>query len=130
MRNPIHNGHALLMQETRAQLLKKYKNPMLLLHPLGGWTKDDDVPLDVRIAQHKAVIESGVLDPSWTILSIFPSPMLYAGPTEVQWHARARLACGVNAYIVGRDPAGIQDPDTGDFLYDPTHGAKVIYFLI
>ena len=51
--------------------------------------------------------------------------MCYAGPTEVQWHARARLACGVNAYIVGRDPAGIQNKQTGDFLYDPTHGAKV-----
>lgn len=47
LRNPIHNGHALLMADTRAQLLKKHKNPMLLLHPLGGWTKDDDVPLDV-----------------------------------------------------------------------------------
>lgn len=39
LRNPIHNGHALLMRDTREQLLKKYKNPMLLLHPLGGWTK-------------------------------------------------------------------------------------------
>lgn len=28
--------------------------------------------------------------------------MLYGGPTEVQWHARARLAAGVHAYIVGR----------------------------
>uniref|UniRef100_A0AC35GFS7 Sulphate adenylyltransferase catalytic domain-containing protein n=1 Tax=Panagrolaimus sp. PS1159 TaxID=55785 RepID=A0AC35GFS7_9BILA len=49
-----------------------------------------------------------------------------AGPTEVQWHARARLAAGINTYIVGRDPAGIQDPDTGDYLYDPTHGSKVL----
>ncbi|VDK29919.1 unnamed protein product, partial [Anisakis simplex] len=85
---------------------------------------DDDVPLDVRIEQHKAILEEGVLDPKWTILAIFPSPMLYAGPTEVQWHARARLACGVTTYIVGRDPAGIQHPDTGDYLYDPTHGSK------
>jgi len=126
LRNPIHNGHALLMQDTREKLLKKYKNPMLLLHPLGGWTKDDDVPLATRIEQHKAVMEEGILDPKWTVLAIFPSPMLYAGPTEVQWHARARLAAGVTTYIVGRDPAGIQDPDTGDFLYDPTHGAKVL----
>lgn len=76
------------MRETREQLQKKYNNPMLLLHPLGGWTKDDDVPLPVRIAQHKAVIEAGVLGKDWTVLAIFPSPMLYAGPTEVQWHAR------------------------------------------
>lgn len=92
----------------------------------GGWTKDDDVPLPVRIEQHKAVLSSGVLDSSETVLAIFPSPMLYAGPTEVQWHARARMAAGVTYYIVGRDPAGIQHPDTGGFLYDPDHGKKVI----
>jgi 3'-phosphoadenosine 5'-phosphosulfate synthase len=69
-----------------------------------------------------------VIDPSWTVLAIFPSPMLYAGPTEVQWHARARLAAGVNFYIVGRDPAGIQKPGTSDFMYEPSHGAKVCVF--
>uniref|UniRef100_A0A0N4ZPY8 APS kinase n=1 Tax=Parastrongyloides trichosuri TaxID=131310 RepID=A0A0N4ZPY8_PARTI len=127
IRNPIHNGHALLMRQTREQLMAQgYKNPMLLLHPIGGWTKDDDVPLHVRIQQHLAVLEEGILDPRWTIISIFPSPMLYAGPTEVQWHCKARIAAGIDCYIVGRDPAGIQNPDTGDFLYDPTHGAKVL----
>ncbi|KAI6234592.1 Bifunctional 3'-phosphoadenosine 5'-phosphosulfate synthase [Aphelenchoides fujianensis] len=127
LRNPIHNGHALLMRETRERLLKEgHRNPVLLLHPLGGWTKDDDVPLPVRIRQHEAVLEEGVLDPKWTVLAIFPPPMLYAGPTEVQWHARARRAAGVNAYIVGRDPAGIAHPGTNEYLYDPTHGAKVL----
>jgi 3'-phosphoadenosine 5'-phosphosulfate synthase len=81
LRNPIHNGHALLMKCTREDLLSKgYKNPMLLLHPLGGWTKDDDVPLKVfslfkfilnknylkiRIKQHLAVLEDGIIDPKW-----------------------------------------------------------------
>uniref|UniRef100_A0A915CTV3 Sulphate adenylyltransferase catalytic domain-containing protein n=1 Tax=Ditylenchus dipsaci TaxID=166011 RepID=A0A915CTV3_9BILA len=106
-------------------VVEALQQPMLLLHPLGGWTKDDDVPLAVRIQQHQAVLQAGVLDPKWTVLAIFPSPMLYAGPTEVQWHARARLACGIKAYIVGRDPAGIPD-QTGDYLYDPSHGAKVL----
>jgi 3'-phosphoadenosine 5'-phosphosulfate synthase len=105
LRNPIHNGHALLMRETRERLLREYQNPVLLLHPLGGWTKDDDVPLETRIRQHEEVLADGILDPSWTILAIFPPPMLYAGPTEVQWHAKARRVAGVDAYIVGRDPA-------------------------
>lgn len=84
LRNPVHNGHALLMQDTHRQLLERgYKHPVLLLHPLGGWTKDDDVPLDWRMKQHTAVLEEGVLDPKSTIVAIFPSPMLYAGPTEV-----------------------------------------------
>jgi 3'-phosphoadenosine 5'-phosphosulfate synthase len=36
LRNPVHNGHALLMNDTRRILKEKgYKNPVLLLHPLG-----------------------------------------------------------------------------------------------
>ncbi|XP_043278456.1 bifunctional 3'-phosphoadenosine 5'-phosphosulfate synthase 2 [Venturia canescens] len=132
LRNPIHNGHALLMQDTRERLLsdRGFKNPVLLLHPLGGWTKDDDVPLPTRIRQHKAVLEEGILDARSTLLAIFPSPMMYAGPVEVQWHAKARMNAGANFYIVGRDPAGIPHPDknmTPDGnLYDPSHGARVL----
>ena len=33
--------------------------------------------------QHQAILEEEVLDPASTVLAIFPSPMLYAGPTEV-----------------------------------------------
>jgi 3'-phosphoadenosine 5'-phosphosulfate synthase len=127
LRNPIHNGHALLMRDTREQLLKLgFKNPVLLLHPLGGWTKDDDVPLHVRIEQHKAVMDEGILDPRSTLLAIFPSPMSYAGPKEVQWHAKARIVTGANFYIVGRDPAGITHPKTGHDLYDPSHGKRIL----
>lgn len=53
LRNPAHNGHVLLLNDTRETLLKLgYKNPVLLFHPLGGWVKDDDVPLDTRMKQH------------------------------------------------------------------------------
>ncbi|XP_018420494.1 PREDICTED: bifunctional 3'-phosphoadenosine 5'-phosphosulfate synthase 2 isoform X2 [Nanorana parkeri] len=127
LRNPVHNGHALLMQDTKRHLLDRgYKSPVLLLHPLGGWTKDDDVPLDWRMKQHAAVLEEAVLDPKSTIVAIFPSPMLYAGPTEVQWHCRARMIAGSNFYIVGRDPAGMPHPETKEDLYEPTHGGKVL----
>lgn len=50
----------------------------------GGWIKDDDVPLPWRIKQHAAVLQEGILDASTTVIAIFPSPMTYAGPTEVQ----------------------------------------------
>lgn len=80
----MHNGHALLMQDTQRRLIERgYRRPVLLLHPLGGWTKDDDVPLSWRMKQHAAVLEEGLLDPKSTIVAIFPSPMMYAGPTEV-----------------------------------------------
>lgn len=128
LRNPIHNGHALLMKDTRKYLLDKgLKNPVLLLHPLGGWTKNDDAPLSVRIEQHKAVLEDGnYLDAESTIMAIFPSPMMYAGPTEVQWHAKTRMNAGAEFYIVGRDPAGMPHPETKKDLYDPTHGSRVL----
>lgn len=131
LRNPIHNGHALLMKDCRRQLLERgYKKPVLLLHPLGGWTKDDDVPLPVRMAQHQAVMDAGILDRDNTILAIFPSPMMYAGPTEVQWHAKSRMIAGSTYYIVGRDPAGMPHPDKTMYpdgnLYDDTHGSRVL----
>uniref|UniRef100_A0A4W5LFR9 3'-phosphoadenosine 5'-phosphosulfate synthase 1 n=1 Tax=Hucho hucho TaxID=62062 RepID=A0A4W5LFR9_9TELE len=127
LRNPVHNGHALLMQDTHKRLIERgYRRPVLLLHPLGGWTKDDDVPLEWRMKQHAAVLDEGVLKPQNTIVAIFPSPMMYAGPTEVQWHCRARMVAGANFYIVGRDPAGMPHPATGKDLYEPTHGAKVL----
>jgi len=127
LRNPVHNGHALLMQDTRRRLKERgYRKPVLLLHPLGGWTKDDDVPLAWRIKQHKALMDENVLDPESTVMAIFPSPMMYAGPTEVQWHAKARMSTGANFYIVGRDPAGMPHPDTKQDIYNATHGAKVL----
>jgi len=127
LRNPVHNGHALLMQDTRRKLIERgYQNPVLLLHPLGGWTKADDVPLNIRMAQHDAVLEEGVLDPKSTVVAIWPSPMSYAGPTEVQWHAKGRLCTGANFYIVGRDPAGMGYPGKDYDLYDHTHGKRVL----
>jgi 3'-phosphoadenosine 5'-phosphosulfate synthase len=127
LRNPVHNGHALLMHDTQRRLKERgYKNPVLLLHPLGGWTKDDDVPLPWRMKQHQALLDEGVLDKTSTVMAIFPSPMMYAGPTEVQWHAKARMATGANFYIVGRDPAGMPHPETKQDIYNATHGAKVL----
>lgn len=127
LRNPVHNGHALLMTDTRRRLLEMgFKNPVLLLHPLGGYTKADDVPLEWRMKQHDKVLEEGVLDPETTVLAIFPSPMHYAGPTEVQWHAKARINAGADFYIVGRDPAGMGHPTEKRDLYDPDHGKMVL----
>ncbi|KAL3693053.1 hypothetical protein R1sor_006704 [Riccia sorocarpa] len=127
LRNPVHNGHALLMTDTRKRLLEMgFKNPVLLLHPLGGYTKADDVPLEWRMKQHDKVLEEGVLDPQTTVVAIFPSPMHYAGPTEVQWHAKARINAGADFYIVGRDPAGMGHPTEDRDLYNADHGKMVL----
>mmetsp|Transcript_87914 Transcript_87914/g.226650 ORF Transcript_87914/g.226650 Transcript_87914/m.226650 type:complete len:667 (+) Transcript_87914:82-2082(+) len=127
LRNPVHNGHALLMQDTAAKLKAKgFKKPVLWLSPLGGWTKDDDVPLKTRMDQHHAIIKNGVFGDTPVVLAIFPSPMLYAGPREVQWHAYARLIGGATHYIVGRDPAGMKHPGTNEDIYEMWHGQKML----
>lgn len=127
LRNPIHNGHALLMTACREELIARgYKNPVLLVHQIGGKVKGDDIPLEVRIAQNKRVLAEGVLDPESTLLGIFPSPMLYAGPTEVQWHAKARMNAGCQYYIVGRDPAGMKHPNGERDMFDAWHGKNVL----
>jgi len=127
LRNPVHNGHALLMQDTAAKLKAQgYKKPVLWLSPLGGWTKDDDVPLKTRMDQHHAIIKNGVFGDTPVVLAIFPSPMLYAGPREVQWLAYARLYGGATHYIVGRDPAGMKHPGTNQDMYHMWHGQKML----
>ena len=108
-------------------MAKGYKNPVLWLSPLGGWTKSDDVPLDVRVKQHVAILEEKMLDPAWTVMAIWPAPMIYAGPTEVQFHASSRRNGGAAFFVVGRDAAGMKgsleavaSPD--DDLYKGEHG--------
>jgi 3'-phosphoadenosine 5'-phosphosulfate synthase len=128
VRNPLHNGHVLLLKDTREQLIKLgFKNPILLLHPLGGWCKDDDVPTDVRMHQHQALLDDGTLNPEHTVLAVWPSPMYYGGPTEVLWHASSRVGCGITHFITGRDPAGVKHPEIADKdLYDVWHGQKLL----
>lgn len=132
-RNPTHAGHAFLMKDSRNRLMKKgFKNPVLWLSPLGGWTKDSDVPLDVRVNQHKEVMAAGELHPDWTVMGIWPSPMIYAGPTEVLFHAKSRRMGGASYFTVGRDPAGMpytSEPPyphkgelEGEDIYHPDHG--------
>lgn len=59
-RNPTHAGHAYLMKSAGEDLKTKgFKKPVLWLSPLGGWTKSDDVPLDVRVKQHEEVLLAG-----------------------------------------------------------------------
>jgi 3'-phosphoadenosine 5'-phosphosulfate synthase len=103
-----------------------YKNPLLLLHPLGGWMKDDDVPLDYRMRQHQALLDDGTLIPEHTILAIWPSPMYYSGPNEVLWHASSRVNAGITHFITGRDPAGMAHPEKDEDLYDHWHGQKLL----
>ena len=54
--------------------VKGHRQPVLWLSPLGGWTKLDDVPVDVKVKQHKQVLAAdtthpGGLDPETTAMA-------------------------------------------------------------
>ena len=105
-------------------------------YPLCFCGPQDDVPLDVRVSQHVEVLEAGTshpggLDPDSTVMAIWPSPMVYAGPTEVIFHAKSRRSAGASYFVVGRDPAGMKGSSLAaahkdDDLYDGDHGRYVL----
>jgi sulfate adenylyltransferase len=136
-RNPLHRAHEYALVYGAEKLLRESggKRTGVVLNPLVGQLKGDDVPADVRMQTYEALIEGRFLGQGDADEALWKQHgqsleenleligldmrMYYGGPAEAVMHAIYRQNLGFTHFIVGRKHADAPYDDKsaiwGDF---------------
>ena len=135
-RNPLHRAHEYALVYGAESILRKTgKKTGVVLNPLVGQLKGDDVPADVRMQTYEALVDGRFLGQGDMDEGLWRSKgqslveqlhlvgldirMYYGGPREAVMHAIYRQNHGFTHFIVGRKhadaPYDDKTPIWGDF---------------
>jgi len=135
-RNPLHRAHEYALVYGAETILRKTgKKTGVILNPLVGQLKGDDVPADVRMQTYETLVAGRFLGQGDMDESLWKSKaqdlnnqlhlvgldirMYYGGPREAVMHAIYRQNLGFTHFIIGRKHADAPYDDKsaiwGDF---------------
>jgi len=135
-RNPLHRAHEYALVYGAETILRETgKRTGVILNPLVGQLKGDDVPAETRMDTYRVLVEKGYLgvgdkdEALWkekgqdlekqVHLIGLDMRMYYGGPSEAVMHAIYRHNLGFTHFIIGRKhadaPFDDKTPIWGDF---------------